>query len=112
MSAARRPHAAIAACTGLIAFCLAYALPSFTQLPNLYYDPLARRLFVGLHPGPLPMGYLGQVLYGVVAALVAGCVTWAVARRASSSAALRLATAWALTAVALVGAFFTWNNWP
>jgi hypothetical protein len=33
-------------------------------------------------------------------------------RRSLSDGAVALGALWALTALALVGAYFTWNNWP
>ena len=102
-----------ALCAAAIFFALGYALPAFAQLPNLFYDPIARGFSFGARPGPLPMGYLGQILYGLVAGLTAGGVTlFAARRRPASDEAIRLATAWTLAALVLVGAYFTWNNWP
>jgi hypothetical protein len=108
------PRAYLAGCAAIIGFALGYALPAFGRLANLYYDPIARRFLVGARPGPLPMGYLGQVLWGAGCALAGAGATWAVVgrRRAPSESSLGLAAAWALTALVLVGAYFTWNNWP
>ena len=55
------------------------------------------------------------MLYASAAALVFAAATFAalaLRRRAPGEQAIGLAAAWALTAVALVGAYFTWNNWP
>lgn len=116
MSATPSPpsgRAVFVLCAAAIGYPLGYALPAFAQLPNLYYDPIARQYLFGARPGPLPMGYLGQVLYGVVAAVLAGSVTalWSRGRPAGDSA-IHLATSWTLAALLLVGAYFTWNNWP
>ncbi|MSP58963.1 MAG: hypothetical protein EXR72_01250 [Myxococcales bacterium] len=106
------PRAYLAACAAAVGFALGYALPVYAHLQNLYYDPIARQLLVGAWPGPVPMGYLGQILYGLGAALIAVGIIRVVVRRAPSATVIALAGAWALTAIVLVGAYFTWNNWP
>lgn len=108
-----RGAAYLVACAALIGAALGYALPSFTHLPSLFYDPLARSFFVGGRTGSIPMGYYGQILWGAAGALVAGAlVAVAYRRREPSDTAVGLAAAWAVTAVCLVGIYFTWNNWP
>lgn len=115
MKPAAPGRGALVAAAAAIGYALGYALPAYAHLPNLYYDPVARRFLFGPRPGPVPMGYYGQVVYGVAIALLAAAVT-AVASRARgrppTERGLGLATAWALTALALVAAYFTWNNWP
>ena len=104
-------------CAALIGFALAYALPIYGRLPNPIYDPLAHKWHLAIPGslGPVPMGYLGQVFWGLGGAAVSAAVV-AVAtmrqKRPLSERTQALASAWALTAVALVLAYFTWGNWP
>ena len=111
--AAERGRVFLAACAAAIAFPLGYALPAYGKLTNLYYDPLARRWLLGVRPGAVPMGYLGQILWGTACAVIAAGAAWLLARRRPlADAAFTLGALWALTAFVLVGAYFTWNNWP
>ncbi len=111
--AAPEDRAYLAVCAAAIGFALGYALPVYARLPNLYYDAIARRFTFGAWPGPLPLGYFGQIAWGVAGGAVGGAAGALLARRrARSVASLQLAAAWALTALALVAAYFTWNNWP
>lgn len=110
-----RSRVYLVGCAALIGYAIGYALPAYARLPSLYYDPLARRFLFGARPGPLPMGYLGQVIDGVLGGLVAASVVALATMRGRAEpgeSSLGLAAAWALTALALVGAYFTWNNWP
>ena len=95
----------------LIGFCLADVLPSYAQVPNLFYDPLARRWLFGPSPGPIPLGYLGTVAYGVVGAC-AGFVASLAIRHTPSPRTFGLFGAWALSALWLSVAYFTWSLWP
>jgi hypothetical protein len=105
----------LAACAGLVGFAFAYALPIYAHLPRNYYDPLARRWFFAASATPIPMGYVGQIVWGVAGALVAAGVTMMVTSRKKgtpSDRAFVLGAAWALTALGIVIGYFTWNNWP
>ena len=104
-----------AACAAMVGFALAYALPIYARLPHHFYDPIARRWLLARTAGPIPMGYVGQIVWAIGGALVAFALTWAIAGRAKSAAsdrAIALGSAWALTAVVIVIGYFTWNNWP
>ncbi len=104
----------LVACAGLIGFCLGYALPGYAKLPTLFYDPVGRAWHVAVRLGPIPMGYYGLVLYGGAGAILCGGLA-AILRRPASSLSERgfgLWAAWTLTAVLIVAAYFTWNNWP
>jgi hypothetical protein len=111
-AAAGRPF--LACCAGLIGYALAYALPIYARLPKAYYDPIGRRWFWAAASTPIPMGYVGQLLWAAAGALVAAGATLAVARagRTPSARAFTLGATWALTAIAIVVGYFTWNNWP
>ena len=120
MSASAAPsgdgsRAAVVAAAALIGFALAYAVPVVLGSSNLVYDPLARRFLVAARPAALLMGYYGQLLHGLVGALALGLLAGLVVarrRRPPAPATTSLLSAWALTLLALVGAYFTWQNWP
>ena len=71
-------------CAALIGFALAYALPIYARLPKPFYDPIARRWAIAAAMGPLPMGYVGQLAWGVGGALVGGALAVAVMSRLRS----------------------------
>lgn len=105
----------------VIGWALGYALPVYGRLPNLFYDPQHRVWFVGARTGTVPMGYYGQLLFALAgAALGVGIAALALVLRRrtggdpgpGAAGGGGLWAAWMLTAIALVGAFFTWNNWP
>lgn len=103
------------ACAALIGYALAYALPVYARLPRTFYDPVARRWQWAENLGPIPMGYVGQVLWGAFGALVCALAADLIVsrrKRAPSERAFALWTAWTLTALAVITAYFTWNNWP
>lgn len=113
MSRAARVY--LVTCAALVGFALAYALPPYTSLPNLFYDAVHRRYLWGNRPEPTQLGYFGQILYGFAGALVAGLAAFvATARRRkdATESTKALAAAWALAFLVLVGAYFTWQNWP
>lgn len=104
------------ACAAVIGWCLAYVLSDFAGWPSLTYFQYERawRLVEG-RPGFLPSNYVGTVLWGVGGAVVAGLLTWLgsrFVRRELPRRHLMLAGAWALTAFAMGGLYFTWNLWP
>jgi hypothetical protein len=103
-----------AACAALIGFALLYALPIYARLVRPYYDPVARHWFLADHAPPIPMGYVGQLAWALAGALVCGGAAWLATSggRAPSERVHALASAWALTALVIVAAYFTWNNWP
>lgn len=105
-----------AACAALIGFALTYTLPIYAHLPRTFYDPVARRWFFAANSTPIPMGYIGQIVWGVAGAFIAAGVTMVLtSRRAPGGPSERgaaLGAAWALTAIAIVIGYFTWNNWP
>ena len=108
-------RAFVCVCAGAIAFALGYALPILFQVPNFYYDPLARRFFVGERAGSLPMGYYGQIAWALSLAALVALGAWSVTGRRTREprpGTLTLLTAWALSALVLVGVYFTWSNWP
>ncbi len=105
----------VGACAALVGFALFYALPIYARLPRSFYDPVARRWFFAANSTPIPMGYLGQIVWGVAGALAAAGVAMAIVARKKSPLSERafvLGAAWALTAIIIIAGYFTWNNWP
>ena len=98
----------------VIGFALAYALPALAGWPLAIYEPLAHRFSLGLPAGGVTLGYFGQVLWGLLGGLLGAGMGVGAAWRGKSltEATSILAVAWALTALVLVGAYFTWLNWP
>lgn len=103
-----------AGCAALIAYSLCYALPIYARLPRTFYDPVARRWQWASNLGPIPMGYVGQILWGIGGALVCGAIAFAIAGRLREpkDGAFALWGGWAMTALVIVLGYFTWNNWP
>ncbi|HKA86996.1 MAG TPA: hypothetical protein VKE22_04985 [Haliangiales bacterium] len=105
----------LTACAGLLAFALGYTLTDYARIPHLFYVPAERAFrLAGNVPGAA-LGYLGQWLWGALAAAAAAAATWVVAgrvRREASGRALGLAFAWAATAIVFAAGYFVWNNWP
>jgi hypothetical protein len=110
-----KPRVFYATCAGLVGFALMYTLPIYARLTRTFYDPVARRWFLADHATPIPMGYYGQIVWGVAGALIAAGVAMVVASRSKSAPSARgfaLGAAWTLTAIVIVLGYFTWNNWP
>lgn len=109
------PRIFYATCAALVGFALLYTLPIYARLPRTYYDPVARRWFFAANSTPIPMGYVGQIIWGIAGALVAAGIALMLTSRkksAPSERAFALGTAWTLTAIVIVLGYFTWNNWP
>jgi len=110
-----KARAFFGACAALIGFAICYTLPIYARLPRSFYDPVNRRWFFAANSTPIPMGYLGQIVWGIAGALVASGVTLAITSRKKSEPsdrAFALGTAWTLTAIVIILGYFTWNNWP
>jgi hypothetical protein len=106
----------LAACCAVLGFAIGYAMCEYAGWPRVLYDAVRREVYLGRPPtARQAVSYWGLLLYGAAGALVAGGAGWgfgAVARRPMSDRWVRLIGAWTLTAVVLVGAFFTWSLWP
>jgi hypothetical protein len=91
-----------------------YTLPVYLRLPRTFYDPVARRWYWTSATTPIPMGYVGQIIWGIAGALIAAGAALVLTRadKAPSERAFTLGAAWTLTAIAIVLGYFTWNNWP
>lgn len=106
---------ASACAAALIGWALGYGLPVYGHFSSLWYDPQRRAWLLGPRPGPVPMGYYGQLLWALGGAALGLLVFVLIDRlgvRRSPRPSASLPTAWALTALLLVGAWFSWNNWP
>ena len=112
MSRAHRAYA-IAMCA-IIGGAFAYAACDWGHWPHLVYLPIARR--VVLEPGgAVAIHYVGLVAWGLggfcTGALV-GAALCRIAPRTWSPRLYSLFGAWAITAIALAGFYFTWSLWP
>ena len=97
----------------VIGFVLAYALPPYAKLPNLFYDPVGRRFFVSATAGAVPMSYYGLLIYGSVGAAIGFLLATAAVRRDTVGESVHLLwPAWVATSVLIVMAYFAWGNWP
>lgn len=106
----------LSVCCAVIGFCLAYVLCDYSLWPRLTYFPYERDFaWVSEPPGPLPMMYLGTVLWGVSGAAVGallGLLGTGFARRELGERWLILAGGWALATFAYAGLYYTWGLWP
>lgn len=106
----------LVACCAVIGFAIAYSLCEYAQWPRLVLAPVTGEARLDRPPiSRLELGYVGLVAWGAGGALVGGAAALAAAslwRRPLSDRSLRLLGGWALTAVALAGAFYTWSLWP
>ena len=81
-----------------------YLLPGTLQLPALVYDPVARVFGVARTVSGVQMRYYGDLLWALFAAAAAFTVVWRRSRPSSST--LGVATATALSLVALDVTFY------
>lgn len=117
---ASRPHASarlfVALCVGLTLASLCYVLCDAYAWPRLTYFPYENQWgWRTKAPNAAPMLYVGMMLWAAVGFATGLTATWGwyrAVRRAPSPATQRLWGGWALTAVALAGAYFWWNLWP
>ena len=111
----RWQRAYVIATCALIGAAFAYAACDWGRWPRLSYLPLQGTWTLAPPPGAVATTYLGVVAWGA-GGLAAGAVVGAglcrIARRGLSDRALVLLGAWALTALALAGAYETWSAWP
>jgi hypothetical protein len=102
-------------CAAIIGFALGYWACDFGGWPRLLHDPWAGEWRISDQPTRWDSLYLGTVLWGVAGAAAIGPLAWLACRRAGRELSPRwnlLAGAWALTAFAFTGFYFTWNLWP
>ena len=106
----------LAACGGTIGYALAYVICDFAAWPRATYFPREHAWrFVGRVDDPAPMAYYGMLLWGLCGGVIGAALVLLATRFARAELSrrwLHLAGAWAITGVALAGAYFTWNLWP
>ncbi|RMH43726.1 MAG: hypothetical protein D6689_04315 [Deltaproteobacteria bacterium] len=105
----------VAACAGVIGFCVAYVASDFGPLPKPIYTPGGGWAIAPRPAGAVPIGYYGMLLWGAGGAAVAAAAAYAALgwRRAPVPERwLHLLAGWAATAAALAAAYFLWNLWP
>jgi hypothetical protein len=106
----------LAACTGLIGFAVAYVLCDYSEWSRLTYDQYARSWsLVDGRPVGLPSNYVGTVLWGIGGGVVGwagGFAACSLFRREVPRGVMHLVGAWALTAFAYGGLYYTWSLWP
>ena len=104
----------IAACA-LIGGAFAYAACDWGQWPRITLLPITGEVVMKAPPGAIAMLYFGIIAWGLggaaVGALV-GVLVCAVVKKPLPDRALQLAGAWAITAILLTGAYYTWTLWP
>jgi hypothetical protein len=111
----RWQRAFLIAMCAIIGGAFAYAACDWGRWPRLTYLPTAGELVWHAPAGAIAITYLGNVAWGAggtAAGALAGAVICAVYRRALSDRVVLLFGAWAITAVVLAGAYFTWSLWP
>jgi hypothetical protein len=111
----RWQRAFVIATCALIGAAFAYAACDWGHWPRLTYMPVRGEWAMRAASGAVSMTYLGIVAWGVGGAAVgalAGAAVCAVARKPLPDRLLLLLGAWAVTAILLVGGYFTWSLWP
>jgi hypothetical protein len=100
----------------VIGFALAYTLSDFGGWPKLFYLPYDGEWVVARGiPDRIAIVYVGLIAWGVGGALIgagiggAATMAW---KKPLPQVAIGLLGAWALTAFALAGAYYTWNLYP
>jgi hypothetical protein len=100
----------------ILGWAFGYVLCDWAALPRLTYYPYERAwAFVAGRPGPVPMNYLGTILWGAAGGTVGAAVGAAgsrLYRRPLPPRAVILLGAWALTAFFYAGTYYMWNLWP
>ena len=106
----------VAACSGVIGFCLGYVLCDFGAWPRLTYFPYEGQWsLVAGPPGPIPMAYVGTIVWGLAGSALAAAAAYGACRmlrRPISDRWLHLWGAWALASFFYGGLYYTWNLWP
>jgi hypothetical protein len=111
----RAQRVLVAVSIATIGFALTYGLVDYARWPHLHHLQRERRFVWARTLFGEPSGYVGLWLWAIVVGGVAFAAAWLVLgrfRRPLGPRGEALWLSWALTAVALVGGYFTWNNWP
>ena len=109
-------RAYLATCAALCGFAMSYGVCEYAGWRRLIYAPIGDGWRLGYPPiGRDELGYFGLLAWGLGGALLSAAITLAIClaiRRPIADGVLRLAGAWAVTAVVLTGGFYTWGLWP
>jgi len=111
----RWQRAYVIATCAVIGGALAYTLCDWGSWPKLTYLPITGELALHAPPDAVAMAYPGIALWGACGAAcgaLAGALLARIARRPWPDRTLQLFGAWAITAILLAGAYYTWNLWP
>jgi len=104
------------ATAAVIGWSLAYALADWGGWHRLTYDSHHGSWSWPTGPTPrVPINYYGGLLWGAGGAVVGGAIAALAARawgRPLPAPVIALLGAWALTGIALTGAYYTWMLWP
>ncbi len=103
----------LAVCVATIAFALAYTVPAFIPVPQLWYHPVERVWTFGVHANGIAMDFYGRCLFSAVVSPLAAALMYVFARclagREPSSRIVALFTFWAIGLPVLVIAFCIWR---
>lgn len=111
----RGQRAFVIATCAIIGAAFAYAAADWARWPMLTYLPVRGEWTMHAPAGAVSITYLGMVVWGVGGAAcgaLAGAGLCAVIGKPLSERVQQLLGAWAITAIVLAGAYFTWSLWP
>jgi hypothetical protein len=111
----RWQRAYVIAMCALIGAPFAYAIHDWALWPSLIYLPVRGELVTVAPPDAVAIRYFGAVLWGIgglASGALVGAAVCAIVRRPVSDRVLHLLGAWAITAIALAGGYWTWTTWP
>ena len=101
----------IATCA-VIGGAFAYAACDWGQWRRLTYLPITHELVWHAPAGAVAIVYPGTVLWGLGGAITGALVGVVLAGRPWSARVLQLFGGWAIAAIVLAGAYYTWSLWP
>lgn len=111
----RAQRAYLIAVCAVIAGAFAYGACEWGRWPRLVFAPLGDGWSLASQPSPTTTSYLGVVAWGVSGAICGAAVGAILSRvfdRPWRESTLRLFGAWAIAAILLCGAYFTWSLRP
>ncbi len=111
----RWQRAYVIATCAIIAAVFAYAACDWARWPRLTYLPVTGEWTLSAPAGAVAVTYLGVVLWGLGGLCVGAIIGAAICRiwnKPLGDRMISLLGAWAITAVLLVGAYYTWSMWP
>jgi hypothetical protein len=106
------PARYFALCGALVGWALGVVLPGYGRWPQLGYEPTARTWTWSRAPTPGSILYYGLLVWGLGFAALGASLGAVVPPRARTGQAATLSAAWALTAIGISFAYFTFQLWP